>query len=316
MPILSADKKNKKALYPAQKDRDRTNNDRKGETAEITAATRVDSSFFVWKNVFIMNGREWIKKSWNGLLDLVYPPSLYCISCGRIIDDSRIYSLCNECMEAISWAAERTCGKCGRPLSDNDPGSTCFGCSGRERTGRPFYFDKGHVCAGYGAAAQSVIFALKYGGRSDIGDILGEIMYDRMAAEYGRNHLKDLYDFVLPVPVHRDRKERRGYNHADLMAHGLAQRAGIVYEPDALIRIRVTAPMKGLTPARRSANIKGAFEVRKSRSGQFADASVLLADDIFTTGATIDEAAKTLKESGASRVDFISFAAAGDMANG
>lgn len=260
-----------------------------------------------------MHGREWIKKTWNALLDLIYPPSLYCISCGKIIDDSRAYSLCNECMQAISWVTERRCEKCGRPLSDNAPGGLCFSCSERESAGRPFSFDKGHACAGYGAAARSLIFAFKYGGRSDIGDILGEALYDRLSSEYGKDSLREMYSLVLPVPVHRDRQERRGFNHAELMARGLADRAGINCDPGLLIRTRVTAPMKGLTPDKRAENIRGAFEVRRSRRQEIAGRSVLLVDDILTTGATIDEAARTLKEAGASRVDFIAFAAAGDM---
>ena len=260
-----------------------------------------------------MDVNKRIKKVWNELLDLVYPPSLYCISCGKIIDDSRPYSLCNECMAAISWTTERHCSKCGRPLAENDPGTLCFGCAGREKAGRPFSFDKGHSCAGYGAAAQSVIFALKYGGRSDIGDILGEVLYDRMSSEYGGDTLSEIYDLMIPVPIHRDRKEKRGYNHADLIGRSFAARAGISYEPELLVRTKVTAPMKGLSPDQRSENIRGAFELRKHRRKQAEGASILLVDDIFTTGATIDEAARTLKECGALRVDFISFAAAGDM---
>ena len=260
-----------------------------------------------------MNRRDLIRKTWNGLLDLVYPPSLYCISCGKIIDDSRTYSLCNECMEAVSWIPERHCEKCGRPLSGNDPGSVCFGCAGREASARPFSFDKGHACAVYGAAAQSMIFALKYGGRSDIGDILGEILYDRMAAEYGSGALKDMYDYVIPVPVHRDRKEKRGYNHADIIGKSFAAKAGISCEPNIMIRTKVTVPMKGLSPEQRSANIRGAFEVRKHRRPMIEGSSLLIVDDIFTTGSTIDEMARVLREAGAARVDFIAFAAAGDM---
>ena len=250
---------------------------------------------------------------WNRLLDLVYPPSLYCISCGRITDDSRTYSLCNDCMAAMNWVTDRHCGKCGRPLSDNDPGQLCFGCAGRERSGRPFAFDKGHACAGYGAAAQSVIFALKYGGCSDIGDILGEILYDRMAAEYGGIALAEMYDLVIPVPIHRDRKEKRGYNHAGLMAESFADRTGIRCEQDAAVRTRETAAMKGLTPAQRMSNISGAFGIRKNKQELIQGASVLLVDDIFTTGSTVDELACILKENGASRTDFLAFSAAGDM---
>ena len=249
------------------------------------------------------------------MLDLVYPPGLYCISCGKITDDSRTYRLCNDCMAAVNWITERHCVKCGRPLSPNAPGEICFRCTVRESSERPQGFDKGYSCAGYGAVEQSVIFALKYGSRPDIGDTLGEILYDRMASEYGEDVLAGMYDVVTPVPTHSARQAVRGYNHADLMGRGFAKRAGIRYVPDAVVRTRPTVPMKGLGPDARAANIQGAFDIRARRLPLIAGADILLIDDIFTTGATVDEIARILKDAGASRVDFLAFAAAGDMIN-
>ena len=220
------------------------------------------------------------------MLDLVYPPGLYCISCGKITDDSRTYRLCNDCMASANWITDRRCAKCGRPMSPNDPGKICFRCSVRESSGSPQSFDKGHACAGYGAVEQSVIFALKYGSRPDIGNTLGEILYDRMASEYGEDVLAGMYDLVTPVPTHRDKQGTRP-----------------------------TIPMKGLGPEERMANIQGAFDVRARRLPLIAGLRILLIDDIYTTGVTIDEIASILKDAGASRVDFLAFAAAGDMIN-
>jgi len=287
-----------------------------------------------------MEPERQISKTANRLLDLIYPPGLYCISCGKITDSSRTYRLCNECMAAINWNTGRCCSCCGRPLSDNDPGELCFGCSQREKSGRPFSFDRGHACTGYGAAEQSLIFALKYGGRSDIGDTLGEIMFDYMSALYTGWQLSDLYDMVIPVPIHKERKSKRGFNHAGIMAQSFAKRAGLRFEPCAIRRIRSTKPMKGLGPSERRANIEGAFEIRPYKLPALAGSRVLLIDDIFTTGATLDEIARLLKDpgtsstdrqcmdtggcrdrhtvgprdpSGAARADFLAFAAAADI---
>lgn len=270
-----------------------------------------------------MSGKSLIKAIGNEVLDLIYPPGLYCISCGKITDDSRTYGLCNECMSAMNWNTGRHCSKCGRPLSKNDPGRICFRCNAKESSGDPLMFDKGHVCSGYGAVEQSIIFALKYGGRSDLGDILGEMLYDRMVSEYEPDELAGMYDLVIPVPTHNEKKSKRGYNHADLIAKGFAERAGIRLSTDAVQRIRPTLPMKTLSPQEREANICGAFSIRKSRLSLLDGARILLIDDIFTTGATIDEIARILKKpetcsSGgkaehAERVDFLVFAAAGDM---
>lgn len=253
----------------------------------------------------------------NKLIDLAFPPGLYCISCGKIIDETRTYRLCNECMASMNWVTERHCAKCGRPLSENDPGRICFRCSVREASGMPQVFDRGYACAGYGAVEQAVIFALKYGGRIDIGVTLGEVLHDRMSAEYEADELAGMYDMVMPVPTHRsrDRKCRRGYNHAEIISGSFAARAGLHHEADAVSRLRPTLPMKGLGPEERAANVRGAFGIRKEKLPLIPGARVLLIDDIFTTGATVEEISRILKDAGASRVDFLAFAAAGDMIN-
>ena len=247
----------------------------------------------------------------KGALDLVYPMSLYCISCGKIIDGSRTYRLCNECMEAANWAGVRRCAKCGRPLSDTDPGERCFSCSGSESDSHSF--DKGHACAGYGAVEQAVIFAFKYGSRSDIGETLGEILYDRMVSEYGEDVLAGMYDMVIPVPIYSAKKKKRGFNHADLMAESFARKAGLSIDTGIVIRTKDTSPMKGLGPQERRINISGAFEIRERKRPLTGGKRILLIDDIFTTGATIDEIASLLKEAGASRVDFLAYAGGADM---
>ena len=254
-----------------------------------------------------------IRRIGNEMLDLVYPPGLYCICCGKIIDDSRPYRLCNDCMRSMNWNTGRRCGRCGRPLAETDPGKLCFGCAQREAAGQEPGFDRGYACTGYGACAQSVIFALKYGGRADIGDTLGEILYDFMMTEYGEDELAAGYDIVIPVPLHADKLKKRGFNHAELIGRGFTERAGLLFDPGVLVRTRATVPMKGLGPEERRANIRGAFAIRNSRLPKIQGSRILLIDDIFTTGSTVDEIASLLKSQGASRVDFLAFAAAGDM---
>ena len=246
-------------------------------------------------------------------LDLVYPPGLYCISCGKITDSSRTYGLCNDCMKAVNWITERHCSKCGRPLAETDRGPLCFGCTATERSVQPHAFDKGHACAGYGAAEQALIFAFKYGAQSHIGDILGEIMYDRMTAEYDPVELRQTYDMVVPIPIHREKKKRRGFNQAELMARPFSKLSGIRCESELLIRTKATKAMKELNREERRLNIDGAFELRERKKKSIQNASLLLVDDILTTGATLNEAAAILKAAGASRVDFLVFAGGADI---
>ena len=174
-------------------------------------------------------------------------------------------------------------------------------------------FDKGHACAGYGPVEQAVIFALKYGGQGDIGDTLGEILYDRMVSEYGHDELPGMYDVVIPVPAYREKRLNRGFDQAAVIAGAFARRAGLRNDPGAVIRTRATAPMKGLRFEARRANVRGVFQIRSSRLGKIEGARILLIDDIFTTGATIEEIASLLKANGASKVDFLAFAGGADI---
>ena len=237
----------------------------------------------------------WIRKVGDAALDLIYPPGLYCISCGKITDASRTYGLCNDCMAAAGWNTGRRCVKCDKPLSDNDRGPRCYSCRDIGSDGIARAFDKGYVCAHYGSVEQAVIFAFKYGSRSDIGDKLGEVLFDRMISEYEPDELAGMYDMVIPVPIYAEKKKKRGYNHAAIMAENFSKRAGIDCEPELLVRVRNTKPMKGLGSGERRANISGAFEIRERKRDMISGSRILLIDDIFTTGATIDEIASLLK---------------------
>ena len=134
-------------------------------------------------------------------------------------------------------------------------------------------------------------------------------MADRMLAE--RNEIK--YDLIVPVPITRTKRLTRGYNQAALIAEYLSLNTGIRYAGEILERVKETTAMKGLAPDERKRNISGSFCIHPLKINEVRDAKCLLIDDIYTTGATIDEAARVLKQNGAIIVDFISFASGADM---
>ena len=259
---------------------------------------------------------ELLKKLGSAALDLVYPPDLYCICCGKIIDSTRTYRLCNECVDGMKWIGSRTCAKCGRRLSDHNPGRICFNCKEH-----PHQFDRGYTCTEYGTHERAMVFALKYDGRPDIGVTLGEILADRMLAEFSVDKLAGMYDLVLPVPVHPSKKNRRGYNQAAVIADSFARCTGMKADDSVLMRVRETHMMRSLGPDQRRENIRGAFAVRKHRAADIRGRNILIVDDIYTTGATIDEISHVLKEpegegktdNGAARVDYLSFASGADV---
>ena len=242
----------------------------------------------------------------NIALDLVYPDSLYCICCGKIIDESRPYRLCNECMDGVNWATGRLCAKCGKPMSEFDTGQICYGC--REQN---HLYRQGYTCARYGNCERAIVFSMKYGGRTDIAKTLGEIMADRLNLTYygtspGLSPAEE-YDAITAVPMYEPKRLKRGFNQAELIARELSSITGIPYEP-AVMRMRDTPAMKGLSRDERDRNVSGAFQAE----GDVCGKTYLVVDDLYTTGATADAVTKALLDAGAEAVDYISFASGAD----
>lgn len=235
-------------------------------------------------------------------LDLVYPPNIYCLMCGSVIDKTRRYSLCDNCIEKFMWVRDRTCEKCGKILEENYTKSLCPDCLEREH-----YFDKGYTCAKYGLYERSLIVDFKKGDKSYIGRILGEILYDRIVIE----NLP--VDVIISVPVHKKKLKQRGYNQAEIMAYELARRMDICYRGDFLLRKKKTVPMKRLGAMDRMINLSGAFEVNPDVADEIQGKNILIVDDIYTTGATVDQCSKILKENHAKKVYVLTFAAGSIM---
>ncbi len=234
------------------------------------------------------------------ILDVMFPSNIYCISCGSLIDSSRAYALCDSCMLRFHWAGLKTCAKCGKILQDNYRHELCYDCREYDRS-----FDKGFTCLQYGLLERGVLMDYKYKGKSYIGQKLGDILYDRMGAE-------DIeYDLIVPVPMHLKSQNTRGYNQAQIMAARLAERKNMLCASELLVRTRKTAPMKGLGAIERYENLKNVFAVSPKNHYTIAGRRILLVDDIFTTGSTLDACSRVLKDAGADRV-YVLTVACGD----
>jgi ComF family protein len=166
--------------------------------------------------------------------------------------------------------------------------------------------DAAGAAAPYAGAVEEMIKGLKYSGRLALAGPLGNLL--ALAAE-GQAHPCDL---LAPVPLHPRRLAERGFNQALVIARHLlrhAPRSGARLLPDLLRRVRYTRPQVELSGAERAANVKGAFAVAGNAS--LEGASVLLVDDVFTTGATLAECAAALKRAGAERVMALTVARTG-----
>jgi ComF family protein len=238
--------------------------------------------------------------AWRGLNQLLWPAQ--CDTCHEGISDAD-GTLCPKCWgELLTCTAGDYCPRCGRDASRYGlVGGACGACRAEE-----LHFD-GIARAGvYMESLQRMILAFKHD-HSELASILAPLA--QAALEGSGFH--DTIDLFIPVPLHWTRRVLRGYNQAHLIAKQLHHPRGRVSTD--LVRIRRTrAQPQAATPAARARNVAGAFAVREEN--EFNGKTVCLVDDIKTSGATLNECAKALKEAGAAKVYALVLAVAGQKA--
>ena len=244
------------------------------------------------------------------LFEWIYPSGIYCIACEDLIDKSSPYSLCDRCAREMNWIRGRACSRCGKALGPEWRGGLCADCRDVERR-----FGKGLACVSYEGRAMDVVRGMKYKERSYIASHIAEIMTDRLIAGADPDTGEmERYDYIIPVPMYKRKERKRGYNQSALIANAIASNLNMGYQGNALIRNKPTPVMSGLGKDLRRLNLEGAFTVTKGFRQLLDGASILLVDDVFTTGSTADECAATLLETGAAKVDIIVFAAGANYA--
>lgn len=223
------------------------------------------------------------------VLNIIYPPK--CMFCRRLMGGSDKELICESCSGAMRIIDGLVCEKCGAPLKE---GVICASCRSAAHE-----FDKGFSVLRYDEFVKDAIYRFKYGGRTNYAKPFGDLMAAQMD-RYG--YLSA--DFLIPVPLHKKRQKKRGYNQAELLADVLSLHSKIPVRPDILLRIKETAPQSKLNFTARRRNLNGAFALSEaSQNGAcLKDKTVMLIDDIFTTGSTVDECSRILKMNGAEKV--------------
>jgi ComF family protein len=168
-----------------------------------------------------------------------------------------------------------------------------------------FAFESASRLGAYEGLLRSVILALKHHSNEGLAELVGELW----GAVGGEALLALQAEMIVPVSLHWWRRLRRGYNQSEALARGLARRLRLPVDTSCLRRVRRTLPQSSLSPEGRKANVRGAF--RAADLSRLQGRTVLLLDDILTTGATLNEAAKALREGGAARVAVAVLARAG-----
>ena len=226
------------------------------------------------------------------VLAVVFPAR--CPACARTLDSPRRGPLCEACWSGLPRHRGAACG-CGAPLA---PGlSAC----GRCRRGLSA-FAAGASLGPYEGALRIAVHELKYRSRRRVAVQISEAMLDDPRV---RGVLAGAQALV-PVPLHPRRQRKRGFNQSELLADALGRGAGIAVAASALVRRQDTRFQTGLTAAARRANVKGAFAVRGR--ARIAGRTVVLVDDVLTTGATASACAQALREAGAREVRLLTAA--------
>ncbi len=231
----------------------------------------------------------------DGLLDLVLPPQ--CLACGALTGGEG--ALCADCWQGMSFLAAPACAACGYPFELGVPGTDglCGAC-----IARPPAFDRARAALRYDDASRGLVIAFKHADRTHAAPA-----FARWMARAGAALLADA-DLIAPVPLHRRRLWMRRYNQAALLALALGRLAGKPCVPDLLLRIRPTPPQGRLGRRARARNVRRAFAPEPRRAALIAGRRVLLVDDVLTTGATVEEAARALTAAGARAVDVLTLA--------
>jgi ComF family protein len=228
---------------------------------------------------------------WKTTLDLLFPP--LCLGCR---EPSASGGFCAACWSAIRFLDGPLCACCGIPFEVPLENALCAGC-----LGRPPAFDTARAILSYDDKSRAPILALKHADRLDL--VPGFALW---LERTGRGLIASS-DLIVPVPLHRGRLWRRRYNQAAELARALARRTGLELDTRALIRSRAT-PSQGImvSAKARRRNMLGAFKVPEGL--RVAGRNILLVDDVVTTGATAEAAARALKRAGAARVQVLALA--------
>lgn len=230
---------------------------------------------------------RWVR----AVVDAVLPP--LCLSCGALVAEPG--ALCSSCWERVGFLGQPHCSACGHPFEvDVGEAALCGHCLAEAPQWR-----RARAVFRYDDASKPLVLRFKHGDRLE-----GAPSFARWMARAGAELVSEA-DVIVPVPLHRFRLLSRRYNQAALLALALGRLAGKAVEPDLLLRKRRTPVQGHMNREERRRNVKGAFVVRERKLPLIAGKTVLLIDDVLTTGATVGECARVLSKAGAAAVDVL-----------
>jgi ComF family protein len=232
----------------------------------------------------------------RSFIDFFFPPQ--CSICGKPLGQNPLDRPCPSCVSQLKVFFHPRCPRCGRgfdsPIGEDHLCSACLT--------EDWVFAKARAVGPYEGWMIEVISRFKFLGVARLAKPLGTLLAEYRDAAFSFSE----YDLLLSVPLHPQRLRQRGFNQSLLLARRIARIHSLAIDATALQRVRHTQPQTELSGPERKANIRHAFAVKKR--AKVCEKRILLIDDVFTTGATVQECAKILLKAGAKQVDVLTLA--------
>ena len=225
----------------------------------------------------------------KALLDFALPPR--CAGCADVI--AEVDGFCPECWAQVEWLGDAGCDRCGLPLEGTEA-ELCGRC-----LANPPPIERMRAAVAYGDVPRTIALKLKYGRKVALARTMARYMAPLASKTDGPS-------LIVPVPLHRWRLWSRGFNQSGLVANELGRRWGVDVDHRLLRRVKATQPLKGLNHQQRRKAVAGAFSIAPGAT--LGGATVILIDDVLTSGSTAEACAKVLRKAGAGRVELISWA--------
>ena len=236
-----------------------------------------------------------LRALWGALLDLVYPP--HCIGCGRSLheEDRPDKYFCFDCLRDLPFIGEARCPKCGHELAEFAAvHPRCPSCEGK-----PLHFKSATAPFRYEGIATEVILRFKLARQVAFADPLARYMIEHMESTGWMPRI----DAIAAVPLHWRRLWKRGYNQSQLLADRVGQRFGVPLLHRPVSRVFSTPSQTRVSREKRRENLRGAFVIRHPR--ETAGKTILLIDDVLTTGATCAECSRALITEGHAKAVYV-----------
>ncbi len=260
----------------------------------------------------------------TAVLDFFFPEYLSCLACGKELEkesqvqrtDSEHNDLfdpthkghvvfCQSCLDRIHFQGEKVCSKCGKTIEHEYSGYKVYRYKCKACQENFHYFDRHISVTAYEELAKKMVLDLKYNEKTFYAKVMGEWMARAIPEDFKP-------DYIVPVPIHITRRMTRGFNQAELLALEIAKHCQVGHYEKLLIRQKYTQRLKKLGKADRKLSLNRAIVLKNVKKHEIMGKNILLIDDIFTTGTTLDACAKVLYESGANSIYGLTFTAKND----